>query len=103
MAGRQMKQINNQTDRIQTILWWCSALVLFIGVFATAPRLYYISAVLFNQLKDFGIQLALDPIEGKARFLREIVAPIKGIFFLLAMAGLLPPLVRDILDPHKKD
>jgi hypothetical protein len=103
MTGRQMKQINNKTDRIQVILWWCSALLLFIGVFATAPRLYYLTAVLFNQLKDFGIQLALDPTEGKARFLREMVAPIKGIFFLLAMAGSLPPLVRGILDSRAKD
>jgi hypothetical protein len=98
-----MEQINNKTSTIQIVLWWCSALLLFIGVFATAPRLYYITVVLFNQLKDFGIQLALDPVEEKARFLREVVAPIKGISFLLAMAGLLPPLVRDILDSHTKD
>jgi hypothetical protein len=103
MAGIQMKQINNKIGTIKTILWWCSALLLFIGVFATAPRLYYITAVLFNQLKDFGIQFALDSAEEKARFLREVVAPIKGISFLLAMAGLLPPLVRNILDSHTKD
>ncbi|MCJ7482063.1 MAG: hypothetical protein MUO31_03765 [Thermodesulfovibrionales bacterium] len=98
-----MKQTNNKIGTIQIILWWCSALLLFIGVFATAPRLYYITAHLFNQLKDFGIQLTLDPVQEKARFLREVVAPIKGIFFLLAMAGLLPPLVRNIFDSHTKD
>jgi hypothetical protein len=89
MAGERMEQINNKTSTTQAILWWCSALLLFVVVFATAPRLYYITAVLFNQLKDFGIRLALDPAEEKARFLREVVAPIKGISFLFAMVGLL--------------
>jgi hypothetical protein len=103
MAGERMEQINNKTSTTQAILWWCSALLLFVVVFATAPRLYYITAVLFNQLKDFGIRLALDPAEEKARFLREVVAPIKGISFLFAMVGLLLPLVKNIFDTHTKD
>ena len=98
-----MNQITKNTATFQTILWWCSTLLLFIGIFATAPRLYYINTVLFNQLKDLGVQISYNPTGEKARFLREIVAPIKGIAFLLAMAGLLPPLIKDIWGSYTKD
>jgi hypothetical protein len=83
------------------IFWWISAVLLFVIVFATAPRLYYAAVVFIKFMRGVGIILPLEPVGEKTRFLREIIAPIKGLIFIFSLVGLLPPLIKDVIDSWK--
>ena len=97
-----MEITNEKSILTKQIFWWVSASLLFIIVFATTPRLYYASVVFINFLQGHGIVLALNPVDDKTRFLREFIAPIKGLIFLFTLTGLLFPLITDISDSWKK-
>lgn len=87
-------------DRKQKLIkayWRISVLLIFVLVFATNEKIYYAFALLAKFIGNYGINIQPDPVSEKAHFLREIIAPIKGLTFLFSMAGLLWPLVIDLL------
>lgn len=98
-----MEATNNNNTSKANIFWWIAVTILFTIVFGTAPRLYYALVLIIRQLTELGFVFPMDPIGEKVRFLREFVAPIKGLLFIISLIGLLPPLVKDIIEAYRKE